>query len=103
MHEFDTGGELDVRVAFVAAHGGRSQRQHRPQPLAAGGDQVVGHLRDHLDIRTCLGQDQLVHPLHVRLRQIDEWLDGSRLLLAFFKRYDEAQGSALLFKCRDGL
>ena len=36
VHELDRGGELDMAVAGIAGEFGHSQRQHRPQPLAAG-------------------------------------------------------------------
>jgi hypothetical protein len=51
----------------VAEQRGGRERQHRPQPLAAGGDQVVGHFRNHLHVGAGLGQDQLVDALHIRL------------------------------------
>src|SRR4051812_21298331 len=41
MHELDAGGELDMAVAGVAGEVGHGQRQHRPQALAPGGDQMV--------------------------------------------------------------
>ena len=50
VHEFDRGRELDVMVALVAEHGGGRERQHRPQALATGRNQMVGDFRDHLDI-----------------------------------------------------
>ena len=36
----------DVAVAAIAAHPRAAQGQHRPQPLAAAGDDVAGKLRD---------------------------------------------------------
>jgi hypothetical protein len=50
VDELDAGGEVDVpHAAAVAAHARGRQRQHRPQPLAAGGDDVGGQLRDQRD------------------------------------------------------
>ena len=46
VDELDRGGERDVAVAAIAAHPGAGERQHRPQPLAAAGDDVAGELRD---------------------------------------------------------
>ena len=65
VHELDAGRELDVAIAGIAEHLGRGERQHRAQALAAGRDQVVGDLRDHLDVGAGLGQDQFVDPAHV--------------------------------------
>ena len=47
VHEFDRGGELDVAVAAVAGEPRQRQRQYRPQPLAAGTDEVIGDLGNH--------------------------------------------------------
>ncbi len=47
VHELDRGGELDMAVALIAGELAGGERQHRAQALAAGGDEVVGHLRDH--------------------------------------------------------
>src|SRR6266436_6444073 len=66
MHEFHGGGELDMPVAGIAGEMGHRQRQHRPQPLAARRNQVVGHLRDHDDFRTGSRQNGGVDALHIR-------------------------------------
>ena len=70
VHELDRGGELDVAVAGVAGELGHGQRQHRPQPLAARGDQVVGDFRDHGDVGAGARQNRRVDALHIRCHQI---------------------------------
>ena len=40
MDELDAGREVDVALARVAAEPGGAESEHRPQPLAAGGDDV---------------------------------------------------------------
>ena len=47
VHELDARRELDVAFAAIAAHFRRRERQHRPEPLAAGSDQMAGDLGDH--------------------------------------------------------
>ena len=95
VHEFDRGGELDVAVAAIAGEPRHRQRQHRPQPLAAGRDQVVRHLRDHRHFRSGAGQDGRVDPLHVGGDEIDQPVDGGGRLA--FERDDDGQedGSGL--------
>ena len=92
VHELDAGGELDVAVAGIAEHLRGSERQHRPQPLAAGRDQMVGDFRDHLDVGAGLGQDQLVDAAHVGRRQIDQQLDRRGFPLPVFDIENDTQG-----------
>jgi hypothetical protein len=75
VHELDGGRELDVTVAGVARKLRHPERQHRPQPLAARRDQVVGHLRDHGHFRAGAGEDRGVDALHVRRDQRNELVD----------------------------
>lgn len=84
MHELDRCGELDVTLAGIAEHLGGGERQHRPQPLAARRDQVVGNLRDHLDVGTGLRQDQFVNAPHIGRRKVDEILDRGGFPLPVF-------------------
>jgi len=83
VHELDRRGELDVGFALVAKHRRRGQCQHRPEPLAARRNQVVCHFRDHGDVGTCLGQNQLVDALHVGLGVFDQRLDRGVSLFSF--------------------
>ena len=85
VHELDAGGELDVAVAGIAEHLRGGERHHRPQPLAAGRDQMVGDFRDHLDVGAGLGQDQLVDPAHVGRGQVDQLGDRRGSALAVFE------------------
>ena len=85
VHELDAGRELDMAVAGIAEHLSGGERHHRPQPLAAGRDQVVGDFRDHLDVGAGLGQDQFVDPRHVGGGQIDQLRDRRSLALAVFE------------------
>ena len=79
VHELDRGGELDMAVAGVTREFGHGQRQHRAQPLAAGGNQVVGHLRDHGHVGAGARQDGRVDSLHIRCHQFGETLERSAL------------------------
>ncbi len=95
VHEFDRRGELHPAVALVAAHAGGGDRQHRPQPLAAGIDQVPGDLGDQADVGAGLGQHDLVDPLHGFAGQADQGLDARRgPFLAFFEGDYDAQNAS---------
>ena len=85
------GGELDVALALVVRHERRGEGQHRAQPLAAGRDQMIGHLRDHRDFGAGPGQDHGVDPLHVGGHQGDELVDAAAAgRMFFFERNDDA-------------
>ena len=71
VHELDRGRELDVAVAGIAGQHRHGEGEHRPQPLAAGIDQVVGHLRDHRHLGAGARQDGGVDPLHVGGDELD--------------------------------
>ena len=89
VHEFDRGGELDMAVAAVAGELGHRQREHRPQPLAARGDQVVGDFRDHGDVGAGARQDGRVDALHVGGHQVVEAFERARART--FKWDDDGQ------------
>ena len=73
MDELDAGGELDVRASpRVAAQPRRRQRQQRPQPLAAGGDDMRGELRDQRHRAVHPGDDGAVAGLQVGADQVDQ-------------------------------
>jgi hypothetical protein len=46
VHKLDGGREMHMPVAAIAAELGRGKRQHRPQALSAGIDQMPGKLGD---------------------------------------------------------
>ncbi len=75
VHELDRGGELDVAVAAIAGEPRHREREHRPQPLAAGIDQVVGDLRDHRHFGSGPRQDRAVDAFHVGCDQVDQGVD----------------------------
>ncbi len=65
MDELDRGGECHVVLAPIAAHPGRQEREHRPDALAAGRDQVAGELGDQPDLALQPVEDQPVDPVEV--------------------------------------
>ena len=69
MDELDGGGEVDVSGAGVAAHAGRGERQQRPQPLAAGIDQMPRQVGDQIHGARQPLVDQRVGGAHVRSHQ----------------------------------
>jgi hypothetical protein len=89
VHELDGGSELDVAVAGVAGEHRHGEGEHRPQPLAAGVDEVVRHLGDHGDLRPSARQDRGIHPVHVGGHQIGEGVDQRGRMT--FKRNDDGQ------------
>ena len=53
-------------------------RQHRPQPLAAGIDEVMGQLGDQLDVGDRLVEDDAVDRLHVAGDDVEQRLQAFR-------------------------
>ena len=51
VNELDAGSQLDMALALVPSQAGRSEGQNRPQPLAAGGDDMASQLRNQSDRR----------------------------------------------------
>src|SRR6185295_9966716 len=76
VHELHRGRELDVPVAAIAGELRHRDGEDRAQPLAAGGDQVVGHLRNHRHLRAGARQDGGIDPLDVGGHEIVETVDG---------------------------
>ena len=78
MNELDAGGEVDMPLPGIAAEPGRGQRQQRPQPLAAGGDDVAGELRNQRHLAAHAADDDLIHLGQVagdkRLQPVQTWL-----------------------------
>ena len=77
MHELDRGRELDMAVDRIAGEMCHRQRQHRTQPFAPGGDQVVGDLGDHGHFRAGSRQNRGVDALHVRCHETEQLVDRS--------------------------
>ena len=90
MHEFDGSGELDVAGAAIGAKAGGRERQHRPQPFAARGNQMVGDFRNHRHMRCGARQNRLVDALHIGGDETDEGFD-TPFRRGFFQRDDDAQ------------
>ena len=61
MDKFDAGGESGVALAFIAAQPRRAQGQHRPQALAAGGDDMAGKLRYQQHLALHLFENDFVY------------------------------------------
>jgi hypothetical protein len=56
----------------MSAQPGGRQRQHRPQPLAAGGNDVARQLGDQRDRALHVLDDQLVDPVQVVAHQLGQ-------------------------------
>ena len=70
MDEFDHRRQLvrirtDAPAGRLAQRAGRQQQQHRPQPLAAGADDVLGHLVDQHHVGGQPLADKHVHGRHL--------------------------------------
>ena len=63
VHELDAGGEFEMAVALVAAHAGGGEHEHRPQALAARGDEMIGDLGNRRDVGAGALNDQLIGAL----------------------------------------
>jgi hypothetical protein len=78
VHELHGGGDADVARTRVVAQLGGGDGQHRAQPLAAGIDQVMGELGDHLDLGHGLVEDDAVDAVHVLGDEVQERLQAFR-------------------------
>ena len=65
VDELDRRGELVVARAGVAEQRGAGERQHRPHPLAAAGDQMARELGDQRDLALHALEDDGVDAVHV--------------------------------------
>src|SRR5260221_9300018 len=86
MDELDGGRQGDVTLAgAVTAEAGRRQGQHRAKPLAAGGDDVAGELRDERDGALHALEDEGIDAGKVGAQQLAEPVEAggrlSRILL----------------------
>ena len=61
VDELDAGGQRQLPRAAIAAQSRREQREDRPDPLAAGGDDVARQLRDQADFALHPVEDDPVH------------------------------------------
>jgi hypothetical protein len=93
VHELDACRQLDVPFALVTKHVGGGERDHRTQPFATGGNQMVGDLGDHLHVGSCLRQDQFVDAVHPAGDQRHEIGDPCWLFLVFPKWNNDAHGN----------
>ena len=84
-----------MAVAAIAAELRRAERQHRPQPLAAGLDQMVGELGDQLDVGAGARQDDGVDAAHVRGDKPGERARALASDPRFLERYDDAHVTIL--------
>ena len=64
-------------VSFLTISMGQRRRdgQHRPQPLAAGRDEMLGDLGNQRNIRSGHRQNEIVDPGHVGLAQRQDRVD----------------------------
>ncbi len=69
VHEFDGGRVVDLGAVRVSRRQRRRDRQHRPQPLAAGVDQVARQFGNHLDAGIGAAEDKRVDPAHLVARR----------------------------------
>ena len=92
VHELHRRRQPDVALAAVAAQLGGGDGQHRPQPLAAGIDQMVRELRDQLDVGHRLVEDDAVDRLHVLGDDLEQRLQALCGIPRLFEWDDDAQG-----------
>ena len=87
VHELDARGEFHVAVATVAAHLRGRQRQHRPEALAAGVDEVPRDLGNEFHVGPGARPDQGVDPRHSLRSEAKQRLDArARPLQPIFQR-----------------
>jgi len=91
MHELDRRRRTDMTVAGVAAQFCRRERQHRPQPLAAAIDQVMGKLGDHLDIGHRLVENDAIDRFHIVGHEVEKRLELLARFADIFERYNATQ------------
>ena len=89
VNELDAGGETDMALSAVAAEPRGRQRQHRPQPLAAGGDDVTGQLRDQGHRAMHAIDDRPVYMHKIVADQRRQLIERGALTFAFFLEIDD--------------
>ena len=65
VHELHRRRELDVAVPRIMGELRHRHGQHRPQPLAAGADQMIGDLGNHRHLGAGPRQDRRIDAVHV--------------------------------------
>ena len=65
VNKLDAGGQCLMAPAAIAAHAARGQGEHGAQPLAAGGDEMTGELRDQRHGTVHILQDQSVDDVQI--------------------------------------
>ena len=85
VHELNRGRELYMRVPLEAAHARGCQRQHGPQPFAAGIDEMQRQFRDHIDMGSRARQDRLVDLFHILGRKRQQRIQTRATLLTALK------------------
>ena len=88
MDELDAGREFDMAVAAIAAQPRRGQGQHRPQPLAAGGDDMAGKLRDQRHRAVHALDDGAVHQGEIATHQGRQLIERSPFAVPLFFQVD---------------
>jgi hypothetical protein len=68
-------GQLVMAAAFITQQAGTAEGEHRPQPLAAAGDQMAGQLRDQRHLRLHPIKDDMIHSVQPRRGQVHQRLD----------------------------
>jgi hypothetical protein len=92
MHELDARREPHMAIALIAAQPSRGEGKHRPKPLAARVDEVVGKLGDKLDIGSGTVEDDVVDMAHVLLDKRDERLKTRLRIVSAGKLDDNSHG-----------
>ena len=72
MDEFDGRGELVVARTRIVEQPGRCQRQHRPHPLSAAGNQVAGQFGDQRNLRLHPFKDDSIDVIHFSRNEVDD-------------------------------
>ena len=78
VDELDRGGELVMAGAGIIEQPGAGERQHRPHPLAAAGDQMAGELGDQRDVALHPLEDDRVDMVEVGRDELDHRLERGR-------------------------
>ena len=79
MNEFNRGGQADVTVTTVVAQARAGQRQQRPQPFAASGDQMAGELGDQRHVRLHMVENELIDPGEIGRAEVAQRVEWCRL------------------------